>query len=133
MPFNWRINITKNPKSGGPAIFTFEQIPPQVQVGDQVFWSNQDTVPHWPATADNPTEFMSNQIAATSTSPGFSPNAAGTISYICSLHKGESGTIQVAAAGTSNSAATTMTAAPVKAPGKTSQSTKSANRAAKKK
>jgi len=98
MPFTWRINITKNPVPSKPAIFTFDQ-PPQVEVGDQVFWANEDTVAHWPAlsppTGANVTHFMAFQIAPRSTSPAFAPAAVGTITYVCSLHPGESGTINV--------------------------------------
>ena len=47
MPFTWRINITPNPQPPGPAIFKFDQ-PPQIQVGDQIIWSNDDTVAHFP-------------------------------------------------------------------------------------
>jgi len=96
MPFAWRINITKNPKEGGPAIYTFEETP-QVQVGDVIFWTNDDEVPHWPALATNKTQFLSNQIAANSSSPVFAPGRVGTIKYICALHEGESGVIEVVA------------------------------------
>jgi plastocyanin len=97
MPFTWRINITKNPKKGKPAIFTFEETP-EVEVGDAVFWSNQDKVAHWPALVEQDDAFMPNQIAPKSTSPIFTPNVTGTITYICALHKDEGGVIDVAAA-----------------------------------
>src|SRR5215471_1597440 len=96
MPFNWRINITRNPKKGKPAIFTFEETP-QVEVGDSIFWSNQDKVAHWPALAGQDDAFMPNQIASRSSSPAFAPGQPGTITYICALHKGEGGVINVAA------------------------------------
>ena len=96
MPFAWKINIEKNPKKGGPAVFEFEETP-QVNVGDLVFWSNNDTVAHFPCEVGNPTIFMANQIAAKSSSPNFAPSKAGTINYICSLHKGETGVIEVVA------------------------------------
>jgi plastocyanin len=96
MPFAWRVNIKKNPKKGGPAIFEFEETP-QVNVGDLVFWSNDDTVAHFPGLAGNPTAFMSNQIAAGSSSPNFAPAKISTINYICSLHEGETGVINVVA------------------------------------
>jgi plastocyanin len=97
MPFAWRINITKNPKKGQPAIFTFEETP-QVDVGDVIFWSNQDKVAHWPGLVDNATAFMANKIAAHSTSPVYTPSQVGTITYICTLHEGEGGEISVSAA-----------------------------------
>jgi plastocyanin len=94
MPFAWRINIKKNPKKGGPAIFEFEETP-QVNVGDLIFWSNTDTVPHFPCLVGSQTAFMANQIAAKSSSPNFAPANVGTINYICSLHEGETGVIEV--------------------------------------
>ena len=97
MPFAWRINITKNPKPGQPAIFTFEETP-QVEIGDVIFWSNQDKVAHWPGLKENATALMANQIAAHSTSPVFAPGQPGTITYICTLHDGEEGTIVVGSA-----------------------------------
>jgi plastocyanin len=95
MPFTWRINITPNPTPGGPAQFQFDDPSPDVVTGDSIIWSNQDTVPHFPCLATNQTLFMSNQIAAQSTSPSFVPRSDGTITYICSLHQGETGTIVV--------------------------------------
>lgn len=93
MPFTWRINIKPNPNPGGPAIFEFDQ-PPQIQVGDQIIWSNDDSVAHYPhPNADY--VFMSYQIAPNSTSAAFAPSGPGTISYHCCLHPGETGTIVV--------------------------------------
>jgi plastocyanin len=92
----WRINIKKNPTQPPPAVFSFDE-PPQIQVGDQVFWSNDDTVAHWPAVTGNPTFFMDFQIAPKSTSPAFAPGNVGPISYFCSLHPTETGTIDVQA------------------------------------
>jgi plastocyanin len=117
MGFTWRINIKKNPHPPGPAVFAFEETP-QVQVGDQVFWSNGDTEPHWPASIvtvkdangvtfkdkngndeidkdKTATFFMDFKIAPNSTSSSFSPSQVGTITYFCQLHQGESGTIDV--------------------------------------
>jgi plastocyanin len=96
MPFAWRINIRKNPKKGGPAIFEFEETP-QVNVGDLVFWSNTDKVAHFPCLANQQQAFMTNQIAAKSSSQNFAPGKVGTINYICSLHSGEKGVIEVVA------------------------------------
>jgi plastocyanin len=94
MPFTWRINIKPNPTPGGPAIFEFDQ-PPQIQVGDQIVWSNDDTLAHFPTPVDQTYAFMANQIAANSTSPAFAPSQQGTIRYHCSLHPSETGTIVV--------------------------------------
>ena len=95
MPFTWRVNIRRNPKQPGPAIFEFDQQPTDIQIGDQIIWSNDDTVPHFPTPVDQTFVFMANQIAGKSTSSAFAPNANGTIKYVCSLHNGESGTIVV--------------------------------------
>jgi hypothetical protein len=95
MPFTWRINIKRNPKQPGPAIFEFDLQPTDIQIGDQIIWSNDDTVPHFPTPIDQKFVFMANQIASKSTSSAFAPNANGTITYVCSLHKGEFGTIVV--------------------------------------
>ena len=114
MPFTWKINITRNPKQPGPAIFEFD-IPPDIQIGDQIIWSNNDTVPHFPTPVDQKFVFMANQIAGKSTSPGFAPSANGTIDYVCSLHKGESGTIVV---GSKPPAAPPPTATPKQKKGK---------------
>jgi plastocyanin len=97
MPFVWRINIKKNPTKGQPAIFSFEETP-QVAVGDAIFWSNQDTVAHWPGLPNQDKAFIPNKIAKNSTSQVFTPSRSGTISYICSIHPNESGVIQVAPA-----------------------------------
>ena len=97
MPFTWKINIKKNPKPSGPAIFEFDLPTQDIQVGDQIIWSNNDTVPHFPTPLDPTFVFMENQIAAQSTSPAFAPDTTGTIEYVCSLHKDETGTIEVVA------------------------------------
>jgi plastocyanin len=78
-------------------VFTFEETP-QVEIGDVIFWSNQDKVAHWPGLKENATAFTANQIAPHSTSAVFAPGQTGTISYICTLHDGEEGTIVVGAA-----------------------------------
>jgi plastocyanin len=94
MPFTWKINIKKNSKPPPRAVFEFDQ-PPQIQVGDQIIWSNADSQPHFPTPDDPSFVFMPNQIAGNSTSPAFTPSKTGTISYTCSLHVGEKGAIEV--------------------------------------
>jgi plastocyanin len=94
MPFTWRINIRKNPSRGKPALFEFDQTP-EIQVGDSIIWSNNDSVAHFPTPVDQTFVFMANQIAAQSTSPAYAPDQPGSINYVCSLHPGESGTIEV--------------------------------------
>lgn len=96
MPFPSTIDITSN--APGPAQFSPSQI--DIDVGDQVHWANDDTVPHWPGLyfngQINPTYFMPNQIAPDSSSDNWTPNGPGTYTYECSLHPNESGTIVVA-------------------------------------
>jgi len=100
----WQINITTNPNGGPtkPARFEFADPPPQVQAGDQVFWSNNDSQPHHPVPDDPSqsgiTEFMPTQIAAHASSPTFAFGKAGTVGYHCLLHKDETGSIDVGAA-----------------------------------
>jgi plastocyanin len=68
-----------------------------VEVGDQIFWTNNDSQPHWPGLKNpadgsiDTTFFMPNQIAEVSdlgpsSSSIFSPGATGTLQYVCSLH-----------------------------------------------
>ena len=97
MPFTWRINIRQNPKPPGPAIFEFDQ-PPQIQVGDQIIWSNNDTLAHFPKPVGQSYEFMPSQIAPQSTSPSFAPGTQGTIDYYCALHPDEKASFAVGAA-----------------------------------
>ena len=104
MPFNWTINIDPGHKLPLQPIQPPPQFSPnpltQVAPGDQIFWANNDNVAHWPGllNADNSintTYFMPNQIAPNSTSEAFSPIADARLTYACSLHPGETGTIQV--------------------------------------
>jgi plastocyanin len=98
MPLNWPININKNKKK--PPRITFDPNPlgppdQQVAPGDEIFWANNDSKPHWPARCDqngnitNQAFFMPNQIAAHSTSSTFIPTAPETMYYVCSLHPDE--------------------------------------------
>ena len=83
MPFTWQINIYPNP--GGPAGQTIRFDPnplpdPKssntVSVGDQIFWTNNDNVPHWPGIVNYPTVFMPRAIGPGETSPAFVPDAS---------------------------------------------------------
>ena len=93
-------------KDGGVVKFD----PPVLEANprDQIFWSNKDDKPHWPVLSKiDPDQtlsddqkknfFMTNQIAADSTSSIFSPAADTevTIGYACSFHSAETGTINV--------------------------------------
>jgi plastocyanin len=95
MPFTWRINIKKNPKPPGPAVFEFDLSPQDVKVGDQVIWSNTDTLAHYPTPVGQTYAFMPNQIAPGSTSPAFAPGTAATITYTCAIHPEETGSLVV--------------------------------------
>jgi plastocyanin len=94
MPFQWLININTNINKIPRVNFVPNPLP-NVQVGDNIVWANNDSEPHWPGLANNPAFFMPNQIAPNSSSSGFAPTAPGNVDYICSLHPNEKGTIQV--------------------------------------
>jgi plastocyanin len=64
-----------------------------VSVGDLIFWQNYDAGnAYWPGPADNPTQFMENEIGqapppsqqppAYSQSTGWTPGSSGTIAYV---------------------------------------------------
>lgn len=74
---------------------TFDPPDLDANVGDQIFWTNDDDQAHWPGLSGNDTFFMPNQIAPQSTSPIFSPGAAAQYDYVCSLHPGETGKITI--------------------------------------
>jgi|ERR1700674_1505518 len=102
MPIQQQININK---SGGGV--TFSPSPLQANTRDQIFWTNNDSKPHWPGLLNsdgtiNTTFFMPNQIAENGdVSPIFSPSSPtppGTpFTYKCSIlgHENETGTITV--------------------------------------
>lgn len=78
----WQIKIV--PASGGG--ITYEPLNlTGVEVGDEVFWRNNDSKPHWPGVVNYPTYFMPNQIAPGSSSSAWVPDAGTigqTISYV---------------------------------------------------
>jgi len=87
---------------------SFDPSPLDVKVGDQIFWTNNDSEPHWPGLqrqdgSIDETFFMPNQIAEASdmgpsSSSTFAPGE-GTFVYVCSIHRdppcSEPGTIEV--------------------------------------
>lgn len=94
--------ISINPAHGTPRV-EFDPDPRDARVFDQIFWTNNDTVAHWPGLLNSDdtidaTFFMPNQIAPNGdTSPtfAFSNPAADPIRYACSLHPDEKGEIKV--------------------------------------
>ncbi len=67
--------------------------PLTVKVGQQVNWKNNDTIPH---TATLTGVFDTGSIAPTSAADvPVAMNTAGTFTFHCSLHAGETGTIIV--------------------------------------
>ena len=77
----WEIKIKSIP--GG---FTYDPLNLDgVEVGDEVFWRNDDNQAHWPGVVNYPYYFMPNQIAPGSTSNAWVPDASvvdQTISYV---------------------------------------------------
>jgi plastocyanin len=83
---------------------SFDPSPLAVNVGDQIFWTNNDSQPHWPGLQNedgsiDETFFMPYQIAGDDTSPTFAPGVEGELKYVCSIHRdppcSEPGTIEV--------------------------------------
>lgn len=99
VPFQEKITIERNTQEGSAGA-VFEPDPLEIGVLDQICWTNRDSEPHWPGLVKDDgideTFFMPNQIAPNGdSSPTFSPSTAGTFEYACSLHQGETGTINV--------------------------------------
>ncbi|MEA2252103.1 MAG: hypothetical protein QOG70_2345 [Solirubrobacteraceae bacterium] len=64
-----------------------------VKVGQKVTWTNEDSVDH-NVTAKSGGTFKSNNFGQGSTF-SFTPTAAGSIKYTCTLHPGMDGTLTV--------------------------------------
>ena len=96
MAIERQIIITRNAAGG----VTFDPNPLQAGALDQIFWTNNDTVAHWPARKDGDTIdrdfFMTNQIApGGDVSAVFSTSLAVTLNYVCFLHQTETGSIVI--------------------------------------
>lgn len=95
-----KITIRKPDGEASPTA-VFDPDPAKVQVGNQIFWSNQDTVAHWPGLLKDDGSidekfFVRNQIAPGSGSAIWAAASAGrTYPYACKLHPDEKGTIEV--------------------------------------
>jgi plastocyanin len=64
-----------------------------VKVGDKVTWTNDDTVDH-NVTANSGADFKSKDFGKGGTF-SFTPEKAGTIKYVCTIHPGMTGTLTV--------------------------------------
>ena len=90
-----------------PPEVSFDPSSLPVEPGDQIFWTNNDSQPHWPGLkredgSIDETFFMEYQIAGDDSSATFSPGVAGTLQYVCSIHRdppcSEAGAIEVTSA-----------------------------------
>jgi plastocyanin len=83
--------------SGPPSIgmkdLRFHPASVSVKVGQKVTWKNEDTVDH-NVTAKSGAKFMSQAFGGGG-SYSYTPRAAGTIKYTCTLHPGMDGTLVV--------------------------------------
>jgi plastocyanin len=64
-----------------------------VKVGEKVTWTNDDTVDH-NVTANSGADFKSKDFGKGGTF-SFTPEKAGTIKYVCTIHPGMTGTLTV--------------------------------------
>lgn len=64
-----------------------------VKVGQKIVWTNDDPVAHT-VTAQEGAAFDSGTVDAGGTYE-FTPNKAGTIKYVCTIHPGQKGSITV--------------------------------------
>jgi plastocyanin len=68
----------------------------RVRVGQKITWVNDETVPH-NVVAKSGADFQSDTFGKGKTYT-WTPDKAGTVKYVCTLHPGMDGTIQIAAA-----------------------------------
>jgi plastocyanin len=64
-----------------------------VKVGEKVTWTNDDSVTH-NVTANSGADFKSKDFGSGGTF-SFTPDKAGTIKYVCTIHPGMVGTLTV--------------------------------------
>jgi plastocyanin len=91
-------------KPGSP-LATFDPVAVSINAGDSLQWYNGDNQPHWPAILSVPQKewwFPEAPISSNAPSPAtasFAPPAKGeasyTLTYNCSIHPKEQGTITV--------------------------------------
>ena len=104
MAIERQIIIAPNAPGASPGA-TFDPNPLAAQAMDQIFWTNNDSQPHWPGRLNsdgsiNKTFFMPNQIAPNGdVSSVFSTvvptTSSDPLNYACSLHPGETGSITI--------------------------------------
>lgn len=63
------------------------------KVGQRIVWTNNEAVPH-DVTATDGADFESDTLNEDDTFE-FTPTAAGTIDYVCTIHQGQTGSIEV--------------------------------------
>lgn len=87
-------------KAGNPAVF--DPSSQTAKADDSVFWFNSDPAnAHWPApSVSEKTAWFQYQIAPGTSSdpvglPAYDPPQAYTLPYVCALHQGETGQINV--------------------------------------
>jgi hypothetical protein len=87
-------------KAGNPAVF--DPNPRTVKANDSVFWFNSDPAnAHWPApSVSEKTAWFPYQIPPGASSdplglPAYDPPQAYKLKYVCALHQGETGEIDV--------------------------------------
>lgn len=71
----------------------FDPVTATAKVGQRIVWTNDDTVDH-NVVAEEGADFKSD-IFGKGGKFDFTPEQAGTISYVCTIHPGMDGTIQV--------------------------------------
>jgi plastocyanin len=63
------------------------------KVGQKITWTNNENIPH-NVTATDGADFASDTLQKGDTFE-FTPTKAGTIKYVCTIHSGQSGEIEV--------------------------------------
>jgi plastocyanin len=90
-------STSSSSSSGGVEIkmqnIAFDPKDVTVKVGQKVTWTNDDSTDH-NVTADSGADFKSDNFGKDGTF-SFTPNQAGTIKYVCTIHPGMTATLNV--------------------------------------